>query len=319
MNVSNVMKATLDDYIKLEKIREGTYGVVYKSKHVSSGKVVALKKIKMEADREGVPPSTIREIAMLREVKHPNIVSLEGTILKPNRVYLIFEFIQSDLRKYLDQIQKGQLMESNVVMSFLYQICQAICFCHQRRILHRDLKPENLLVTNNKCIKLADFGLARTIGIPLLMYTHEIATLWYRSPEILLGAEKYSTAVDVWSIACIFGEMASCTPLFEGDSEIDQLYKIFQKLGTPNQDIWPGVASLPGYKMTFPIWKVNNIEEKFKGILKSDGIKLLHDMLIYDPIKRINVKSILKHDYFKRLDKTKLPCAEYNGDIFIEN
>lgn len=125
-------------------------------------------------------------------------------------------------------------------------------FCHARRILHRDLKPQNLLIDRSGALKLADFGLARAFGIPVRTYTHEVVTLWYRAPEILLGQQQYSTPVDMWSIGTIFAEMVMKCPLYPGDSEIDELFKIFRTLGTPNEELWPGVSKLPDYKPTFP-------------------------------------------------------------------
>lgn len=151
-----------------------------------------------------------------------------------------------DLKKYLDTIPSGQTMDSKLVkvkaasvwitrlfihfslQSYLQQILEGIVFCHSRRIIHRDLKPQNLLLDNNGTIKIADFGLARAFGIPIRAYTHEVVTLWYRAPEVLLGSHRYSTPVDVWSIACIFAEMITKVPLFHGDSEIDQLFRIFR-------------------------------------------------------------------------------------------
>ncbi|CEF65620.1 Cyclin-dependent kinase 1 [Strongyloides ratti] len=317
MLADNIHNCSLDDFINLEKVGEGTYGVVYKSKHKVTGTIFAIKKVRIGDDNEGVPQTTLREIAMLREVRHPNIVSLEGVVLQPKGISLVFEFLPMDLRTFMDRIPRGEVMEPQLVKSYTYQVCQAMCFCHQRRILHRDLKPSNLLVDNFGCIKLADFGLARTVGVPLRSYTHEIVTLWYRSPELMLGARRYSTAVDVWSIACIFAEMASGFPLFEGDSEIDQLYRIFRILGTPNEDIWPGVVSLPDYKPSFPKWKSNNIEARLMKYLNCDGIELLRQMLIYDPVRRADVKYVLKHKYFANLDKSRLPYGNFSGDILI--
>ncbi|VDM51332.1 unnamed protein product [Toxocara canis] len=195
-----------------------TYGVVYKGRNVKTNQMVAMKKIRLESEDEGVPATALREMSLLRELRHPNIVSLEAVIMQENRLYLIFEFLSMDLRKFLDSIPDGVMMDAKL----------AACFCHQRRIIHRDLKPQNLLVDSRGAIKLADFGLARAIGIPLRAYTHEIVTLWYRAPEILLGCPRYSMAVDVWSIGCIFAEMATRKPIFQGDSEIDELFSIFR-------------------------------------------------------------------------------------------
>ncbi|XP_022256878.1 cyclin-dependent kinase 1 [Limulus polyphemus] len=219
---------TVEDYTKIEKIGEGTYGVVYKGKNKKTGQLVALKKIRLESEDEGVPSTAIREISLLKELKHPNIVCLQDVLMQENRLYLVFEFLSMDLKKYLDNIPSGQFMDKKLVKSYLYQIIQAILFCHQRRVLHRDLKPQNLLIDQKGVIKIADFGLARAFGIPVRVYTHEVVTLWYRAPEVLLGSPRYSTPVDVWSIGCIFAEMANKKPLFHGDSEIDQLFRIFR-------------------------------------------------------------------------------------------
>merc|ERR1711997_1199444 len=190
-------------------------------KNKKTGEIVAMKKIRLESEEEGVPSTAIREVSLLKELNHPNIVRLQDVIMQESRLYLIFEFLTMDLKKYLDTIPAKEMMNPNLVKSYTYQILQAMLFCHQRRVLHRDLKPQNLLIDKNGAIKLADFGLARASGIPVRVYTHEVVTLWYRAPEILLGSTKYSCPVDMWSIGCIFAEMANKRPLFQGDSEID--------------------------------------------------------------------------------------------------
>ena len=183
-----------------------------------------------------------------------------------------------------------------------------IAFCHSRRILHRDLKPQNLLIDKEGMLKLADFGLARAIGIPVRTYTHEIVTLWYRAPEVLLGAKHYSTAVDMWSVGCIFAEMASHTPLFPGDSEIDELFKIFRILGTPTETTWPGVCQLPDYKPSFPQWPAVPLN-KAVPYLDNDGIDLLSKMLIFDPGKRLSAKRALEHPYFDEIRNSMGPIV----------
>ena len=170
-------------------------------------------------------------------------------------------------------------------------------------MLHRDLKPQNLLIDKDGILKLADFGLARAIGIPVRTYTHEIVTLWYRAPEVLLGSKHYSTAVDMWSVGCIFAEMASQVPLFPGDSEIDELFRIFRVMGTPSEETWPGVSSLPDFKADFPSWPAVHLS-KLVPQLDADGIDLLTSMLIYDPGKRISAKRALLHPYFDDLRKS---------------
>lgn len=291
----------MENFLKIEKIGEGTYGVVYKGKHKKTGEIVAMKKIRLESDDEGIPSTAIREISLLKELKHPNIVSLLDVLMEESKLYLIFEYLTMDLKKFMDTLGSGKLMNPSVVKCYLYQITKAILFCHQRRVLHRDLKPQNLLVDKSGVIKIADFGLGRAFGIPVRVYTHEVVTLWYRAPEILLGATRYSCAIDIWSIGCIFAEMATKKPLFQGDSEIDQLFRIFRVLKTPTEEIWPGVSQYSDYKATFPNWKTNNLEEHVK-VLDVDGIDLLQEMLTYDPAHRISARAVLQHSFFEDIE-----------------
>lgn len=312
---------TLNDFHKLDKIGEGTYGVVYKAQSIKYNELVAMKKIRLENDEEGVPATAIREISMLIELRHPNVVELQDVIMQDNKLYLVFEFLSMDLKRFLDTYADDPDVYGPLVMkSFLFQVCQAMCFCHQRRVLHRDLKPQNLLVDiKTNTIKVADFGLARAIGIPVRAYTHEIVTLWYRSPEILLGSPRYSIGVDTWALGCIFAEMATKQPLFMGDSEIDQLFRIFRILGTPTENEWPGIGTMPDYKPTFPNWGAVTLRKKIrKDQIDDIGLDLLYKTIIYDPIKRISTKDILSHPYFNDLDTTKLPAGDYRGELHLE-
>lgn len=188
---------------------------------------MALKKIKLEHADEGIPSTAMREIALLQELNHPNIVKLKDIAHGENKLYLIFEYASLDLKKYLDI--KGGPLPARTVKHLLYQLLEGLVHCHKRRIMHRDLKPSNLLIdSEGKQLKIADFGLARSFGLPMKSYTHEVVTLWYRAPEILLGQKLYTTAVDMWSVGCIFYEMAHKRSLFLGDSEIGQIFKIFK-------------------------------------------------------------------------------------------
>jgi len=229
-------------------------------------------------------------------------VRLHEVLYCKNRLYLVFEFVDFDLKKYIDSINGP--MSPKLVQSYLFQMLVALNFCHSRRVLHRDLKPQNLLIDKKGTLKLADFGLGRAFAVPLRSFTHEVVTLWYRAPEILLGGKLYATPIDMWSVGCIFAEMVTKNPLFPGDSEIDQLYRIFRVLGTPNEEVWPGVVDLPNYKTTFPHWRSTDIARSVPG-LDANGCDLLSKMLAYDPAKRISAQSAMKHPYFDSLDQSQ--------------
>jgi cyclin-dependent kinase len=276
----------------------GTYGVVYKAKDINSGQIVALKKIRLEAEDEGVPSIAIREISLLKELKDDNIVRLLDIVHADQKLYLVFEFLDVDLKRYIETGNQNRTPISlQIVKKFTYQLNSGLLYCHSHRILHRDLKPQNLLIDKRDNLKLADFGLARAFGIPMRTYTHEVVTLWYRAPEVLLGSRHYSTAIDMWSVGCIFAEMAmQGVPLFPGDSEIDQIFKIFRILGTPNEEIWPSVSSLPDYKPTFPQWSRQDVA-RIVSTLDEAGIDMLKRTLTYDSAKRISAKRALAHPY----------------------
>lgn len=297
-----------EKFQKIEKIGEGTYGVVYKARDKATGKHIALKKIRLAHEAEGVPSTAIREIALLKELRHPNVVRLLDVVPHDKKLYLVFEYMSEDLKKHMDKaVSTKTPLAAQLVKSYLWQLLQGIAYCHSHRILHRDLKPQNLLIDLEGNIKLADFGLARAFGMPLRTYTHEVVTLWYRAPEILLGARFYSTSVDVWSIGCIFAEMLMLKALFQGDSEIDQLFRIFRTLGTPDEDSWPGVTNLPDYKPTFPRWDPQSLVNIVTG-LDPDGEDLILKLLIADPEARIPAKKALSHRYFRDVTIQRPQC-----------
>lgn len=287
----------MEQYEKLEKVGEGTYGVVYKAQD-SAGEIYALKTIRLEAEDEGIPSTAIREISLLKELQHPNIVRLCDVIHTERKLTLVFEFLDQDLKKSLDACDGG--LEAAQTKSFLYQLLRGITYCHQHRVLHRDLKPQNLLINKEGALKLADFGLARAFGIPVRSYTHEVVTLWYRAPDVLMGSRKYSTPVDIWSVGCIFAEMVTGRPLFPGNTETDQLQRIFKIMGTPNKETWPTVTELPDWKPNFPVYEptpwgsiLNNLEPQ--------GLDLLGKMLEHCPDRRASGKESMEHAYFREL------------------
>ncbi|KAF9782467.1 Pkinase-domain-containing protein [Thelephora terrestris] len=291
----------MDRYAKIEKVGEGTYGVVYKARDVTSNEIVALKKIRLEAEDEGVPSTAIREISLLKELKDENVVRLLDIVHADNKLYLVFEFLDVDLKRYMEHgNHSGKPISLAITKKFTKQLTAGLLYCHSHRILHRDLKPQNLLIDKTDNLKLADFGLARAFGIPMRTYTHEVVTLWYRAPEVLLGSRHYGTAIDMWSVGCIFAEMVNRgNPLFPGDSEIDQIFRIFRIMGTPNEERWPGVSQLPDYKPTFPQWPGADLASQLPS-LEAQGVDLVKQLLVYDTSKRISAKRALVHPYFSK-------------------
>ncbi|CAH8480573.1 unnamed protein product [Schistosoma rodhaini] len=234
-------------YEKLEKIGEGTYGKVYKARNRETHEIVALKRVRLENDDEGIPSSAFREICLLKELKHKNIVRLFDVLLSESRLTIVFEYCDQDLKKYFDSCNGD--IDQNTVKLFMFQLLRGLQFCHSHNVLHRDLKPQNLLINDNGELKLADFGLARAYGIPVRQYSAEVVTLWYRPPDVLLGAKLYTTSIDMWSAGCIFAEMSNAgRPLFPGYDVDDQLQRIFKLLGTPTESTWPSVVELPDYE-----------------------------------------------------------------------
>jgi len=307
----------MENFQKIEKIGEGTYGVVYKARDKLTGQFVALKKIQLETESEGVPSTAIREIALLKELEHKNVVQLLDVVHADDKLYMVFEYLNMDLKKHMDDhaandenrqrnrqgnngngVPDSPGLPETLVRSYMQQLLSGIAYCHAHRVLHRDLKPQNLLIDNRGTIKLADFGLARAFSLPVRTYTHEVVTLWYRAPEILLGTKTYSTAVDVWSLGCIFAEMLNRRALFPGDSEIDQLFRIFRTLGTPDEMSWPGISSMPDYKPCFPRWEGQRIDQIVPECLNDSGRDLMQKLLVYDPKKRISARESLSHPYF---------------------
>ncbi|KAJ6805109.1 cyclin-dependent kinase B2-1-like [Iris pallida] len=302
----------MDAYEKLEKVGEGTYGKVYKAMEKATGKLVALKKTRLPEDDEGVPPTTLREVSLLRMLSiDPHVVRLLDLKQGQNKegktiLYLVFEYMDTDLKKYIRSFRSTQqTIPPHIIKTLMYQLCKGVAFCHGHGVLHRDLKPHNLLMDRKTLmLKIADLGLSRAYTVPLKKYTHEILTLWYRAPEVLLGATHYSTPVDIWSVGCIFAELVTTQALFAGDSELQQLLHIFRLLGTPNEKIWPGVSKLTNWH-EYPQWSPKSLATAVPN-LDANGIDLLSRMLEYEPSKRISAKKAMEHPYFDDLNKTYL-------------
>ncbi|KAJ1630692.1 Cdc2 cyclin-dependent kinase [Pavlovales sp. CCMP2436] len=309
-------------YQTLQKIGEGMYGIVYRALDRMTGEHVAIKRVLLDAD-EGVPCTAMREISLLKDAKGcDNIVRLLDIHVEQGALWLIFEHLECDLHHFLATTNQG--LPLSAVRPLLYQLLTAVHHCHANRVLHRDIKPHNVLLRRTPdgepgsgtsgarpwTLKLADFGLARIFSLPLRAYTHEVVTLWYRAPEILLGMRTYSWSVDVWSVACLLGEMLNGRPLFPGDSEIDQLLRVFRGLGTPNAQRWPGVVALPEWKLEFPKWKQQAWASLVPALANDPaGQDLIDRMLRYDPDERITAYDALNHPFFDGLDKELFRAA----------
>ncbi|KAG1312014.1 hypothetical protein G6F64_003362 [Rhizopus arrhizus] len=285
-------------YIRQEKLGEGTYATVYKGKSRMTGEIVALKEIHLDPE-EGAPSTAIREISLMKELKHTNIVRLLDVIHTETKLILVFEHMDQDLKKYMDA-RHG--LDTPTLKSFMYQLLKGIAYCHENRVLHRDLKPQNLLISKHGELKLGDFGLARAFGIPVNTFSNEVVTLWYRAPDVLLGSRMYSTSIDIWSAGCIMAEMYTGRPLFPGTTNEDQLQKIFRILGTPSEQTWPGISQLSEYKQPHVIYPQQNITQVLPNI-DVCGLDLLNRMLQYQPQLRISAKDALNHSYFAELNR----------------
>jgi len=257
-----------------------------------------LKVVALEAEDEGIPSTAIREISLLKQLQHPNIVKLCDVIHSERKLTLVFEFLDQDLKQVLDQHEHG--LEPATTKSFMHQLFAGVSYCHQNRVLHRDLKPQNLLISKDGGLKLADFGLARAFGIPVRAYSHEVVTLWYRPPDVLMGSRKYSTPLDIWSIGCIFAECANGRPLFPGSTEVDQLQKIFEIVGTPSPVHFPKVVELPEWRSDFKQYS----PQPWESILprqEHSAVDLLANLLQCDPGRRLRGPAALRHPYFAAL------------------
>ncbi|XP_065674244.1 cyclin-dependent kinase 5 homolog isoform X2 [Hydra vulgaris] len=288
----------MSSYTKLDKLGEGTYATVFKGKSRLTDTIVALKEIRLEHE-EGAPCTAIREVSILKDLKHANIVTLHDIIHTPKSLTLVFEYLEKDLKSYMDDC--GGIIALSNVKLFLFQILRGLHYCHKRKVLHRDLKPQNLLINEKGELKLADFGLARAKSVPTKTYSNEVVTLWYRPPDVLLGSTVYNASIDMWGVGCIFYEMVTGRPMFPGSTSDNELTLIFKMLGTPNEKTWPGITTNPEFIAgRFPNYRPEKLHNHLPRI-ELEGLDLLQKFICFVPAARIDAFAGMKHSYFASL------------------
>ncbi|OJJ41289.1 hypothetical protein ASPWEDRAFT_47899 [Aspergillus wentii DTO 134E9] len=307
--------SNIRDFEFLGKLGEGTFGEVYKARLKKDSSVVALKKILMHNEKDGFPITALREIKLLKMLCHPNILQLKemaverskGEGRKKPSMYMVTPYMEHDLSGLLEN--PAVRFTEPQIKCYLLQLLEGLRYLHGNRILHRDMKAANLLISNKGILQIADFGLARPYDEPPPQpgkgggeakrdYTTLVVTRWYRPPELLLQLRRYTTAIDMWGVGCVFGEMFKGKPILAGSSDLNQAQLIFNLVGTPTEENMPGWGSLPGCEGVKSFgYKQGNLPEAFKG-QSPTAISLLSELLKLDWRKRINAIDALKHPYF---------------------
>ncbi|XP_067637243.1 cyclin-dependent kinase 7 [Eurosta solidaginis] len=311
----------LTQYEKIAFLGEGQFATVYKARDVLTEQIVAVKKIKIgsrEEAQDGINRTALREIKLLHELQHENVIGLVDVFGHKSNVSLVFDFMDTDLEIIIKDT-KIILTQANI-KAYMIMTLSGLEYLHMNWILHRDLKPNNLLVNSDGILKIGDFGLAKFYGSPNRIYTHQVVTRWYRAPELLFGARQYGTGIDIWAVGCILAELLLRVPFLPGDSDLDQLTKIFQALGTPTEENWPNLNKLPDY-MQFKQFPAIPLQHIFTAA-PDDLIVLAEKLLALNPAQRCTCSEALSMKYFSNKPAPsqghKLPMPSNNKQAVEE-
>ncbi|KAL4903401.1 hypothetical protein BDW74DRAFT_39845 [Aspergillus multicolor] len=280
-------------------IGAGTYGKVFKAIHVYTQRKVALKKIRMEGEKDGFPVTAVREIKLLQHLRNHNVVSLLEVMVEKNECFMVFEYLSHDLTGLINH--PTFTLTAAHKKDLAKQMFEGLHYLHHRGVLHRDIKAANILISNQGQLKYADFGLARFFSKSRqLDYTNRVITIWYRPPELLLGETQYGPAVDVWSAACVYVEMFTKKAVFPGEGgEISQLDKLYNTLGTPTRAEWPNIVEMPWFELMRPTERKKRLfEDVYREILSPAALDMISQVFRYDPVKRPTAEDVLAHPYF---------------------
>ncbi|EXJ92235.1 CMGC/CDK/CRK7 protein kinase [Capronia epimyces CBS 606.96] len=289
----------------------GTYGKVFKAIHIYTKDKVALKKIRMEGERDGFPITAVREIRLLQHLRHKHVVALQEVMVEKNECFMVFEYLSHDLTGLINH-PTFKLTPAHK-KDLAKQMFDGLDYLHRRGVLHRDIKAANILISNTGQLKYADFGLARFYTKSRqLDYTNRVITIWYRPPELLLGETQYGPEVDIWSAACVFVEMFTKKAVFPGEGgELSQIDKVYNVLGTPTRADWPSITDLPWFELVQPVDRRKRVfEAMFKDVFTAAGLELVQWMFKYDPRKRPTADQVLRHDYFTKEEPQPLQAVE---------
>ncbi|XP_050664211.1 cyclin-dependent kinase-like 4 isoform X1 [Leptidea sinapis] len=309
---SRASSRAMERYEKLAKLGEGSYGLVYKCRNRDTGEIVAIKKFVENEDDPLIRKIALREIRMLKNLKHPNLVNLLEVFRRKRKLHLVFEYCDHTVLHEMEKYPSGcpELLSKQII----WQTLQGVAYCHRHNCIHRDVKPENILLTSDGVVKLCDFGFARLIS-PGESYTDYVATRWYRAPELLVGDTQYSTPVDVWAIGCVFAELLSSEALWPGKSDLDQLYLIKRTLGDllpRHMTIFSQNSFFQGMALPEPT-TYEPLEKKIPHRYANNELILdfLTKCLDKDPMMRWTCEQLLRHPIFENFLFT-LPTSDYD-------